>query len=80
MYRAGYRRPPPGTWLQLAIVAGGVIGDCGLHFLDDRRVELGITLDPANQRKGYAVEALRAVLEYLLGTLRKHRVVATTDA
>ena len=70
----------PGTWLQLAIVADRVIGDCGLHFLDARQVELGVTLDPAYQGQGYATEALRAVLGYLFGTLGKHRVTATTDA
>jgi RimJ/RimL family protein N-acetyltransferase len=70
----------PGTWLQLAItVDGGVIGDCGLHFLDDRQAEVGVTLDPAHQGRGYATEAVRAVLGYLFGTLGKHRVVATTD-
>ena len=46
----------PGTWLQLAIVATGVVGDCGLHFLDERQVEFSITLDPAHQRRGYAAE------------------------
>lgn len=70
----------PGTWLQLAIVADRVIGDCGLHFIDDAQVELGITLDPAYQGKGYAAEGLRAVLDHLFGALGKHRVVATTDA
>ena len=70
----------PGTWLQLAIVAGGIVGDLGLHFLDSNQVELGITLDPGHQGKGYATEALRAVLGYLFGTLAKHRVTATTDA
>jgi RimJ/RimL family protein N-acetyltransferase len=70
----------PGSWLQLAIVADRVIGDCGMHFLDDEQVEVGITLDPASQRRGYAAEALRAVLDHLFGTLGKHRVTATTDA
>jgi RimJ/RimL family protein N-acetyltransferase len=78
--QTGVAPDTPGTWLQLAIVAGGVFGDCGLHFLDEKQVELGITLDPAHQGKGYATEALGAVLEYLFATLRKHRVVATTDA
>ncbi|MFO0798399.1 MAG: GNAT family protein [Gemmataceae bacterium] len=71
----------PGTWLQLAITKdGGVVGDCGLHFLDDRQAEVGVTLAGAHQGRGYAAEALRAVLDYLFGTLGKHRVVATTDA
>src|SRR5688572_15081972 len=66
--QAGVSPNSPGTWLQLAIVAivaDGVVGDCGLHFLDDRQVELGVTLDPAHQGKGYAAEALGAVLEHL---------------
>lgn len=71
----------PGTWLQLAVTAGGVVvGDCGLHFVDEKQVELGVTLDPAHQGRGYAAEALRAVLGYLFGPLGKHRVVATIDA
>ena len=70
----------PGTWFQLAIEAEEVIGDCGLHFLDNEQVEVGITLDPAHQGLGYAAEGLQAALDYLFGTLAKHRVVATTDA
>jgi RimJ/RimL family protein N-acetyltransferase len=75
----------PGTWFQLAIViaaSGQLIGDCGLHFRQDnpRQVELGITLDPAHQKRGFATEALGIVLEYLFGTLGKHRVFAVTDA
>lgn len=75
----------PGDWFQLAIVlahAGTLIGDCGLHFRDDdpRQVEVGITLDPAHQRQGFATEALGAVLRYLFDSLGKHRVSAVTDA
>ncbi len=70
----------PGSWLQFAVVADRVVGDCGLHFVDDRQVEVGITLDPAYQGRGYASEALRGVLSHLFGALGKHRVVATTDA
>jgi RimJ/RimL family protein N-acetyltransferase len=77
--QAGVAPDTPGTWLQLAIVASEVVGDCGLHFLDEKQVELGITLDAAHQGKGFAAEALRAVLDHLFGTLGKHRVVATTD-
>jgi RimJ/RimL family protein N-acetyltransferase len=78
--QAGVAPDTPGTWLQLAIVADAVVGDCGLHFLDDKQVELGITLDPAHQGKGYATAVLRAVLNHLFGVLGKHRAVATTDA
>ena len=74
----------PGAWFQLAITlqeSGLLIGDCGLHFLaeETRQAEVGITLAPAYQGKGYATEALEAVLDYLLVTLGKHRVCATVD-
>ena len=74
----------PGAWFQLAITlqeSGLLIGDCGLHFLaeETRQAEVGITLAPTYQGKGYATEALEAVLDYLLVTLGKHRVCATVD-
>ncbi len=75
----------PGTWFQLGIVSLAsreLIGDCGLHFRreEPRQVELGITLAPAHQGRGFANEALSRVLDYLFGTLEKHRVFALTDA
>ena len=75
----------PGTWLQLAIVRtdrGEMIGDCGLHFLegDGRQVELGITLAPPHQGRGYATEALERVIDYVFRRLEMHRVTAITDA
>jgi len=74
----------PGAWFQLAITlreSGLLIGDCGLHFLaeETRQAEVGITLAPAYQGKGYATEALEAVLDYLFATLGKHRVCASVD-
>lgn len=75
----------PGTWLQLALVlseSDAVIGDCGIHFRSDdpRQVELGITLAPVHQGRGLAAEALGSVLEYVFGSLGKHRATAVTDA
>ena len=83
--QAGLVLDTPGTWFQLGIVivtSGQLVGDCGLHFRKDdpRQVELGITLAPAYQASGIAIEALGSVLEYLFGTLGKHRVIAVTDA
>jgi RimJ/RimL family protein N-acetyltransferase len=74
----------PGTWFQMAIVlreSGALIGDLGLHFPaeEPREAEFGITLAPPAQGKGYAAEALRAVLRYLATDLRKHRVTARVD-
>ena len=75
----------PGTWFQIGIVrvaCGQLIGDCGLHFRADepRQVELGITLNPAHQGRGFACEALGGVLEYVFCALDKHRVIAVTDS
>ncbi len=75
----------PGTWFQLAIVDKAtqrLVGDCGLHCRQDdpRQMEVGITLAPSHQGRGYATEALDAVLGFVFGTLGKHRVSAVTDA
>ena len=75
----------PDSWLQLMIVlteSGLPIGDCGIHFLSNatQQVELGITLDPCYQRRGFACEALEGVLSYVFDTLKMQRVSATTDA
>lgn len=71
-----------GTWYQLALRRredGVLVGDVGLHFLDEAQVELGITLEPGSQRQGLAREALAAVLDHLFVVLGKHRVVASAD-
>lgn len=70
------------TWLQLAVCLkdGPLIGDIGVHFLDDDlQVEIGYTLSPDYQGKGFAVEAVRAVIDYLFFKLTKHRVSASVD-
>jgi RimJ/RimL family protein N-acetyltransferase len=74
-----------GTWFQLAIVLAAtqtLIGDCGLHCPrdDPHQMEIGITLAPSHQHHGYATETLQTLLDYTFGTLKKHRVWATTDA
>lgn len=82
--RANHRNPNmPNTWFQLAIIKkdGDVlIGDIGIHFLeDDAQVEVGYTLVPSFQGKGYAIEALKAVINYLFFDLKKHRISASVD-
>ncbi|PWB75113.1 GNAT family N-acetyltransferase [candidate division GN15 bacterium] len=74
----------PGTWLGLVITltdTGRVIGDIGLRFPERKtyQVELGTSLDPAYQGKGYASEAMLAVMQYAFETLGKHRVYASID-
>ncbi len=70
-------------WHQIAIELLGdhtLIGDCGIHILDDARIaEFGITLDPQHHCQGYATEALKAVIELLFLTCKKHRVFASVD-
>lgn len=72
----------PGTWWQRAIRlrdSGELIGDLGLHFMADGTVELGISLAPAHQRRGYARETLEVMLDFVFGGLRKPRVIARVD-
>jgi len=73
-----------GTWFQFAVClrdGGELIGDCGIRFPEDdeEQVEIGITLSPAHQSRGYAAEALESLLQYVFGTLGKHRVFASVD-
>jgi RimJ/RimL family protein N-acetyltransferase len=74
----------PGSWYQIGITlrsSGELIGDCGFHVLaaDPRQAELGIALAPKYQSLGYATEALRALLDYLLVKLGLHRAFGSVD-
>lgn len=74
----------PGAWFQFAVAlhgSGELIGDCGAHVLadDPRQVEIGFTFARANQGRGYATEAVRRLLDYLLLERGKHRVTAGCD-
>jgi aminoglycoside 6'-N-acetyltransferase len=46
---------------------------------DSRQAEIGFTLAPQHQGHGYATEAVRRLLHYLLVERGKHRVRATCD-
>ena len=41
--------------------------------------EIGYTLNPHYQHKGYAREAIRNLLKYLFEELKKHKVVGSVD-
>ena len=71
----------PGTWRQLAVCLrdGTLIGDIGLHTLDEYQLELGYTLAPEQQGKGFATEAVLAVLGQAFSVWNKHRVTASVD-
>lgn len=82
--QSGFEPGFAGTWFQLAVVqheTNELIGDIGIHTLppDGRQSELGFTLARDHQRKGYASEAVTAVLNYLFTKLEQHRVVASVD-
>jgi len=74
----------PGTWYQFAIrirESVQLIGDLGVHFLadDSRQVEIGFTVAPSFQGRGFGTEAVEGMLGQLLGPLQKHRVFASVD-
>lgn len=74
----------PGTWFQYAIAlteSDQLIGDCAIHTRADEPqiVELGFTLAPEFQGKGYMNEALCALMEYVFGALNKHKLIAFAD-
>jgi RimJ/RimL family protein N-acetyltransferase len=74
----------PGSWYQVGIIlrpSGELIGDCGFQVLEiePRHAEVGIALVPELQGRGYATEALRALLDYLLVALGKDRVFGSVD-
>ncbi|MFN8443883.1 MAG: GNAT family N-acetyltransferase [Caldilineaceae bacterium] len=56
------------------------IGDLYLRPLewDARQAEIGYTLAQTYQGKGYAAEAVSALLEYCFAVLKYHRVIAIT--
>jgi RimJ/RimL family protein N-acetyltransferase len=74
----------PNTWYQIGIFikgCGEIIGDIGVHFLeeDNLQVEIGYTLSTGYQGKGYASEAVTALINFLFKNLNKHRITASVD-
>ena len=74
--------PTPGQWLQLAVTNADdrLLGDVAV-WLDDVALlaMIGYTFAPENQGRGYAVEAVRAVVDWLFTVRKVHRVAATID-
>jgi len=74
----------PDTWYQLGILlkeTDELVGDIGIHFIDsdNLQAEIGFTLSLEYQCKGYATEAIIAVIDYLFNNLKKHRIIASVD-
>lgn len=59
---------------------GRLIGSCGLSNFHPtyRRAELGYLIHPEQQRKGYASEAARLIIQFGFQQLGLHRIEATT--
>lgn len=58
-----------------------LIGDMGIIFTNhnNMQAEIGCTLHKEYQRKGYATEALKAMVGFLFETLNKYRIIASID-
>ena len=74
----------PDEWFQFAVAlrrTNELVGDCGCRTSTEngRQAEIGFTLAPAHQGKGYGTEAVRALLGYLFGARGMHRVSAGCD-
>jgi RimJ/RimL family protein N-acetyltransferase len=79
-FAAGDPRRP--GWFQYAIDREDtLIGDVGVNLHDNRmQAEIGFTLAPAYQGRGYAAEAVRGVVEHLFIVQGLHRISAECDA
>lgn len=73
--------PAPGEWVNLTIEAEGrCVGDLACHLDDQSAVaEVGYTLAREHWGKGYATEALGALVDHLLATRPVHRLAASLD-
>lgn len=72
----------PETWFQLVIIEKlnkKIIGDIGVHFIDEFQSEIGCTISKTHHGKGYATETLKGVIDHLFKNLKKHRIVTSID-
>ncbi len=72
------------SWFQFAVIkrsSNSMIGDIGVHFIgkDSFQAEIGGTLMQEEHKKGYAIESLKRVMEYLFVEHNKHRIIASID-
>lgn len=75
----------PDSWVQIAISTKTnpdiIIGDLAIHFLKecDKQIEIGFTLSPQAQNKGFAKEAIIAICKTLFNNYDIHCIIAITD-
>jgi RimJ/RimL family protein N-acetyltransferase len=75
----------PGGWVQFSVeelATGALVGDVGLSPADGEPgvIKIGYTIDPAHQRKGYATEAVGALVAYAFGVLEAEVIRAYASA
>ncbi len=78
--------PTGDAWVQLAIElregapSGAAIGDVAVGIHDSgRQATIGYSITPAHQGKGYATEAVAAVIDSLFADAGIHRISASID-
>jgi RimJ/RimL family protein N-acetyltransferase len=74
-----------GDGLSAAVVlrdTGELVADISLWVVSEahQQGELGFVVHPAHQRRGYATEAARPMLDFAFGTMGLHRVIGRTEA
>lgn len=75
----------PGGWVQLTVEereTGRLVGDVGLAAVEDEPgvIKVGYTIAPAFQGRGYATEAIRALVDFAFDALGAQAVLAHADA
>jgi RimJ/RimL family protein N-acetyltransferase len=73
-----------GQWLQLGMElkkGSALIGDVAFQIIKDshRQAEIGMTLSSPYHKKGYGIEAVTAVVNFLFCELNVHRIIANCD-
>ena len=82
---AAHHPDEPGAWYQLAIAERSapdiLVGDCGFRSRveDPAYVDVGFTLSPPAQGRGFATEAIGELIRYLFEDRVKHKVCADCD-
>jgi RimJ/RimL family protein N-acetyltransferase len=76
--------PDRAGWFQYAIELGenkALIGDVAVHLHDNlKQAELGFTLATAYQKRGFATEAVGAVIDRLFRVQGLHKITGECDA
>ena len=82
---AGVTIAGEGDGLSAAVVlreTGQLVADISLWLVSEghQQAEVGFVVHPAHQRRGYATEAARPMLDFAFATMGVHRVVGRTEA